>query len=179
MNALASQDFILLTPAFPPFHPPSLPPSAPYQMLGRVDAEVDSDAAAAADTAAAGGGGGSGGGGGADGERASAPAAAAGAAEQLGPRVLLPNEHEAFITTYVSEDGHHWALTLDVVPLLSAEEEAEAAAAAEQEEEEEEEEEGCGGGEEGEVSSILFSLPTSPLARPDDASYLPAFLERR
>ena len=152
-------------------------------MLCRLEAERDG-ATAAVDSAS-----GKNDGGGGEGEKGlefsgektpapAAAAAAAAAAAEIGPPVLSTNEHEAFITTYVSEDGHHWALTLEVVPLLSAEEEAEVAAAAEREEEEEEEEEEGGNSiEGGSVSSFVSSLPTSRLTGSDDGSWQMESLE--
>lgn len=100
-------------------------------------------------------------------------------------RVLLPEEHEAFITTYVSENGRHWAFTLDVIPLLSAEDEDE-------DEETKPDEQGvvlsvrdlhmppvtrflnirgCFGEFDGvdmDMSSNISSLPTSPMVGPED-----------
>ncbi len=60
----------------------------------------------------------------------------------------VAENHEAFITIYVSADGHHWAITLEVSPLSSSEEE----------EEEDDDDE---------VGSVLSSLPTSPMGDRD------------
>ena len=40
--------------------------------------------------------------------------------EEPQPRVELPEEYEVFITVYVSEDGRHSAVTLELAPLLSS-----------------------------------------------------------
>ena len=71
------------------------------------------------------------------------PAGPHGGAGSPQRRVDLAEDHEAFISTYVSSDGHHWAITLEVSPLTEEDEDDD---------------------EEGEVASVISSLPTSPMA---------------